>query len=469
MLSKRQKEQFVLNLLGGTVGEIYAVTAVSVAAFFAVLAISRASGRPIAFPLDYVLNWVVLLAAITIYSSNIAILYVLVLIPAVLAIVWHQTSVSGRARGYKVTLVLCKKPFITAYRAQMLVITCLAILAVDFRIFPRRFAKVETWGTSLMDLGVGSFVFSMGLAHLRSILNLQGHSSGYVVTVYKGTRTAIPLLVLGIVRLVSVKFLNYQEHITEYGVHWNFFFTLGCLPILLALIDPILVLAPRSLVAAGISIVYEVALTKGGLQKWVLSEKYRYALLLHQNKEGLCSFIGYFSIFVFGQSFGSFIMAALPNPYNLLCFPGAMIPRRQLRFAKLLTVLTTTGLFIVSVVYTMIFEWARQSTVFSRPSRRLANLLYVLWTVLYNAVLLLGYNLVGELIPTQYVSENLEAINLNGLFVFLLANVLTGCINLCFDTLSMNPGASFALLLVYALCLAWISKELHRRKIYLTL
>jgi hypothetical protein len=45
-----------------------------------------------------------------------------------------------------------RKPFLSAYRAGLLVLTCLAILAVDFDVFPRRFAKVETYGTSLVSV-----------------------------------------------------------------------------------------------------------------------------------------------------------------------------------------------------------------------------------------------------------------------------------------------------------------------------
>lgn len=40
-----------------------------------------------------------------------------------------------------------------------LIATAVAILSVDFDIFPRRFAKTHTYGRSVMDLGTATFIY----------------------------------------------------------------------------------------------------------------------------------------------------------------------------------------------------------------------------------------------------------------------------------------------------------------------
>ena len=118
-----------------------------------------------------------------------------------------------------------KRPFIGDFRAYMLIATATAILAVDFAIFPRRFAKAETYGTGAMDIGVGAFVISNAMVspEARGIFS---SDTGFFLPVARSFKSSLPLLVLGIARCISVKGTDYQEHVTEYGVHWNFFFTL---------------------------------------------------------------------------------------------------------------------------------------------------------------------------------------------------------------------------------------------------
>lgn len=42
------------------------------------------------------------------------------------------------------------KPYLTNYRSNLMLLTCICILAVDFNIFPKYLQKVETYGTSLV-------------------------------------------------------------------------------------------------------------------------------------------------------------------------------------------------------------------------------------------------------------------------------------------------------------------------------
>ena len=87
-----------------------------------------------------------------------------------------------------------RSAFVSNHRAFMILFTTIAILAVDFPVFPRRFAKTETFGYSLMDLGVGSFTFVNGLvsAEARKVeKSLTQNLSG-----------CVPLLLLGAIRLI---------------------------------------------------------------------------------------------------------------------------------------------------------------------------------------------------------------------------------------------------------------------------
>jgi phosphatidylinositol glycan class W len=43
-----------------------------------------------------------------------------------------------------------QKSFVSVWRAHMMLMTIICILAVDFPIFPRGFGKCESWGTSLV-------------------------------------------------------------------------------------------------------------------------------------------------------------------------------------------------------------------------------------------------------------------------------------------------------------------------------
>ncbi|KAF3994152.1 hypothetical protein FT663_00122 [Candidozyma haemuli var. vulneris] len=483
MSLKEQKEQFVSNLNGGSIEEVYLVTGVAIAGYVAhaifkkylLPGLNWASSGPLLWAIEFFFDELLLLQAITVYSSKVTKIYVNALGLAALIFVYAIVE-KGISKPRKQTQpkkskaatdeFLPRKSFITAYRAHMLVITNLAILAVDFHAFPRRFAKVETWGTSLMDLGVGSFVFSMGLANSRGVIKKKlavGQKKvSYGKLVIGNTVKALPVLGLGLVRLVSVKSLEYQEHATEYGIHWNFFVTLGLLPVVLGIIDPILNVVPRFFVALAIGSLYEWTLNNTALLSFLLDESNRFESLFAMNKEGLWSFCGYFSIFIFGQSFGSFVLTSRPTPNNLW---GSYSKGRGIH---LFTVSTTEGLVVMTLITHGLFYIARESFHTGGISRRLANLPYVLWVVSYNAVFLLGYDLV-ERLTGPLSSTVLDAINANGLATFLLANLLTGLINMTINTLAVNEPTTYAILIGYALVWTSVAVFLHQHKIYIKL
>jgi phosphatidylinositol glycan class W len=98
----------------------------------------------------------------------------------------------------------------------MMIMTVHSILAVDFPIFPRWLGKTETFGTSLvrdllmmanvqMDIGVGSFVFSLGIISTRSYLN----ATSMPKFMLKNVKKSLPIIAMGMVRVIMVKGVEY--------------------------------------------------------------------------------------------------------------------------------------------------------------------------------------------------------------------------------------------------------------------
>lgn len=422
---------------------------------------------PLGFAIDFALNVGAFLLATTLYASSPLLLDLLLMAPAALIYVLPPSTGPRRKRarvpppaepkaGSRQLPVLPTKPFLTAYRGCMMVSTCVAILAVDFRLFPRRFAKVETWGTSLMDLGVGSFVFASGVVAARPVLKerLSGRATPLLLRLARSARHSAPLLVLGLVRLLSVKGLDYAEHVTEYGVHWNFFFTLGFLPPFVAVFQAALGIVPSyaalSLLVAG---TYQALLDKTALKAFVLAGPR--TNLISMNREGICSFLGYLAIFLAGQDLGMLVIPRHINPRSRAS-PGTQ--RNTLLMTVAVWAATWTGLYWLSTAAPYGLDLS--------VSRRLANLPYVLWVAAFNSVQILAFCCIDSLFfPSFYnaadaksereayeaaTSRVLRAFNRNGLAVFLLANLLTGLVNMTLRTLEATPVATMAVLLAYA-------------------
>lgn len=432
------------------------------------------------FLTEFLLNVCATLFAITAYSSAPAFLNISLAVPAVLLLLLSPSNPpasNGAAKTLKSKKApttatddpesgdLVPRPFLTNYRGGMMITTILAILAVDFPVFPRRFAKVETWGTSLMDLGVGSFVFSAGVVSARSLYksNKQGQRPSMTSRMLTATRHSLPLLVLGAIRLLSVKGLEYAEHVTEYGVHWNFFFTLAFLPPCVELADSLLFIFFKQpqykyvYLAQLITMTYELVLNNTNLLSYILVSP-RGPDLLSKNREGVFSFIGYLAIFLAGRGSGVNVVAWIDHP-NLRgpkhSDQYSRTARERVR--RLRDVALDAALFIVLYILSTSL-YAFNLTV----SRRLANLPYVLWVIAFNNVQILLCGIIESLGPefsyrkddtsklNNASSSVMKAFNQNGLPIFLMANLLTGLVNLTVNTLDMGNLGAMCILIAYA-------------------
>lgn len=502
--------------------------------------------------MDFLLQCCTILCATTVYADSPQTLTGLILLPAIAAYLQPKTEEAvanddegitqldkdaaekvkasaekskdgkaGKDDDSKERDPLPVKPFITSYRGAMMIITCVSILAIDFPVFPRRFGKTESFGTSLMDLGVGSFVFAAGVVAARQQLkeDYAQVKKSIGTRLKTALRHSIPLVGLGLIRLVSVKNLDYTEHVSEYGVHWNFFFTLAVLSPAFALLQPILRYLPSySAIAFFIAVSYEIYLyvTPGIKQYIILSERIP-GDFLSQNREGIYSLIGYFAIFMAGMGAGEGILPRDEQPEDALEAARAKKdsldedgdwlasvigtseqqeeqtekakdwrPEEALQNFSALPKLAVIHLFKWSGIWFVCSLWCLWNYgphLF--VSRRMANCAYICWVCAFNFTQLFLFCTIEMLMfPGLYLSKSkaaektkienatsaiLHAFNRNGLALFLLANLLTGAINMFVETWHMSDAGAMGVLVTYIATLATVGVALDHYDISIKL
>lgn len=217
---------------------------------------------------------------------------------SIASIAW-MIKLPKRSKNTLSIMTADKKNFLEIYRAITMVMVVISIYAVDFAIYPKKFMKTETFGASLMDIGVGCMIFNAGLFSQKYLCK----RPPFWKHLRKSLFSSLPLFMLGMIRVLTVKSLDYQEHVSEYGVHWNFFLTLACLSPLVSVFNAVFGTKMLGIVGVLLASLYQAVLENTALTEYLLSNE-RVGLFA-MNKEGIVSVIGYLSLFLLGVQSGS--------------------------------------------------------------------------------------------------------------------------------------------------------------------
>lgn len=469
MSQKQMKEAFVSNLNGTTVLEItqglcfpaFCILCRGFLIIFSQYLCSFSHTWKTRFFVDFVVLIIPMVATLTIWASFILLelLAVIIFGAGLFYQIYRRRTCYARLPFQKIlekflniSLESEYIPAISCFRVITSAFTAIAILAVDFPFFPRRFAKTELYGTGAMDFGVGGFVFGTAMVCLevRRRKCMEGSKLHYFTN---SLYSVWPLVFLGIGRLAIIKSIGYQEHLTEYGVHWNFFFTIIVVKLITPLLFIIFPLNKSWIIALSVTVLYQLALDFTSLKRLILygtdGSGTRIGLL-NANREGIISTLGYVAIHMAGVQTGLYVhknRSHIKDLIKVACF----------------LLLAAISLFISLYVVQVNVE---------AVSRRMANLAFCIWIVASSLILLssllLGdiilsfakFLIKGALVPcswkliqspvtskkhSEYLipeAERMEprlclitALNRKQLIFFLLSNITTGLINLMVDTL----------------------------------
>lgn len=463
-------ESFMKNNNGTTAFDSFLYIVPSSFAIFHTISITGAmrictSNIPVRFLIEFLMICVSLVLYVTVLSDFIG----HIVLPLFLITLTTARQLQAKLHITPFVMIPSAHPdFVTVCRSVISLITAVCILAVDFQCFPRKLAKTEKFGfgksrsivlrlliyciffvLGLMDVGVGLFVFSNGIIVKPSATPFSKKKFQKLIV------GCLPLFILGFSRLVVTKEINYQEHLTEYGVHWNFFITLAVTKIVGTVVEGFMKTVNQIKYSAIAILVAHETILQLGLSSYIMDDNLPRDNFISANREGIFSIPGYVSL------------------YLASIYIGSLLKSDGQELLKVKEVVQKAGkMFIISICcWKMIYVCNGMFGV----SRRTSNMGYNFW------VLAIGCSMVTLFMLTEiyvyytnfnrpqwqhvepnnksqldepdfhvpYVPLILQAINYNGLAFFLVANLFTGIVNICFQTMLLESPASLVIITYY--------------------
>ncbi|CAI2729671.1 unnamed protein product [Schistosoma spindalis] len=440
--------------------------------------------------IDYLIILLPIILLLTLLSSHIIIIVISCFILFLLWLLlpnYNQMNLSFGNYHFLPTDIL-----IAYFRTTIYIISCIMIYAIDLPICPRRFAKSELNGLGLMDVGTGLFICASSISGSKLVFYMNIYRDNSKRFFDCILNCVVPCLLLGLLRTLFIQLSNYHQNIVEYGVHWNFFYTVALIRAISLIIttgNPISnYLITFSLkkqilfyyIVSGIFLIFSeflpiIICPEYFQTRWQFNPRTLHYINDNRSKslwianfEGVTSLFGYASIYFFNLSSSLLLQSYLSTDTNNDSNNGesSLSKKEFSRNISLFRIYLICAFMILCSVSCFYSLGGSQMT-----SRRFGNSNYVL--------LIIFISVIGILFLTSMISllmhfKSLFNLNLSysplsliindkGMLYFIISNLLTGFFNVfCLNTLQLLPeGAKLNIIMGTYNDLSWSSSLLQ--------
>ncbi|CDJ29670.1 uncharacterized protein EMH_0023360 [Eimeria mitis] len=328
-----------------------------------------------------------------------------------------------------------------------MIVTCAAILGVDFLTFPRKFCKSVNSGVTLMDLGVGGIIFTSGMVSSYSKGSPKKRESLWA-TVSQAALHSGPLGIFGLIRLLFMSLTNLHVSETEYGLQWNFYMTLM---VVFVLGELVCTYSGHPYKAGSIGLLllvcYQIVISSADLDEWMMEGPR--TNFFSSNREGILGSIGFLCLFLMAVALGHFVVTRAPTHQE----KSETNPKRLNLFSLVLHLYSFAFLCIA-------FGLFLQEGFGLLARRRFVNLTWVAFVGGIELFAVGTATLADALAARVCPQWALRGTNDNQLIIFLLANVCVGAVNMSIRTLLQPAVMVWLIMTGYMLLLFFCSLRL---------